>query len=67
MRFKWYLINMCCIDWRDSIDEKFEAGSGERFYSWGIGIHIFWVQIQYSFCCTSLEAPVKSGNNSKQY
>lgn len=34
-----------------SFDEKTEAHGGkrnlQRLYSWGIGTHIFWVQIQY--------------------
>lgn len=51
-----------------SSDEKTEAHSGkrnlQRFHSWGIGTHIFWVQIQYSFCCASVDAPVESDSSS---
>lgn len=51
-----------------SFDEKTEAHSGkrnlQRLYSWGIGTHIFWVHIQYSFCCASVDAPVESDISS---
>ena len=68
MWLEWCFIAVCCINLTFSVDEKTEAHSGkrnsQRLYSWGIGTHIFWVQIQYSFCCASVEAHVESDSNS---
>lgn len=61
------LIHTYYINLRDFLDERLKLlvmkETCHWSYSWNIGIHIFWIQIQYSFCYTSLEVPVNSGNS----